>query len=280
MQWFSQKEIPLVNGINLGAASVGNTIALFTTVLIANSFTWEKALSIYGAVTLFFTLAWLIFGRENRSPVTKINTENITLPIGISTALRKKTTLLLGLSMGGPNIIFMAISSWLPTYYNEVFGMPLSKASSITGLFTLFGIPACILGGLFPMWVGLRRPFLLIPGLLIGFAGLGSFLFNQPIVIYASVIIFGICIWIFRPSILTLCMELPGMSPSVAAVIIAAALAIGNLVGFTGPLIVGFLFDIYGSYLPGLIVCSILSFSLFICGLLLPETGPKAKQLS
>ena len=66
--------------------------------------------------------------------------------------------------------------------------------------------------------------------------------------------------------------------PQVAALIIAAMLAIGNVLGFTGPLIVGFLTDITGSYLPGLVVCSVLSWSLLIGGLLLPDTGPRAKQ--
>jgi len=74
-------------------------------------------------------------------------------------------------------------------------------------------------------------------------------------------------------------MELPRMSPQAAAVMFATALAVGNLAGFTGPLIVGFLADISGSYLPGLIVCSVLSWSLFVGGILLPETGPNSKQV-
>ena len=156
--------------------------------------------------------------------------------------------------------------------------MPLSQASSITGLFTLFAIPACIIGGLLPMRTGLRKPFLVIPGFLIGFAGLGTFLVNNLAIIYISVALFGICNFIFQPLIFTLAMELPGMSPREASVVIAAALALGNFAGFMGPLIVGFLTEISGSYLPGLVVCSILSWSLLIGGLLLPETGPGAKR--
>ena len=128
------------------------------------------------------------------------------------------------------------------------------------------------------MWTGLRKPFLVIPGILLGFAGLGTFLVNNLTIIYISVALLGICELIFMPVIFTICMELPGTTPRVAAFTIAAMLAVGNVCAFTGPLIVGFLTDITGSYLPGLVVCSVLSWSLLIGGFLLPETGPRAKQ--
>lgn len=278
MQWFSRRELPLVNGLNMSVVGVGNTIALLATVGVANALGWKSSLALYGAVAFAFALAWLVLGKEHKSHTTESGAADVSPPISVGAALKQRTTLLLGLSMAGPFIITMAISSWLPTYYNEVFGMPLSQASSIAGLFTLFGIPACILGGLLPMWTGLRKPFLIIPGILLGPAALGTFLVNDLTIIYISVALFGICSLIFLPAIFTLAMELPGMSPQVAPVVIAAALAMGNFVAATGPLMVGFLTDISGSYLPGLIVCSVLSLTLFIGGLLLPETGPKAKR--
>ncbi|MDD5082644.1 MAG: MFS transporter [Dehalococcoidales bacterium] len=278
MQWFQGRELPLVNGINMSAASVGNTIALFGTVLIADALDWKLTLALYSAVAFVFAVAWLIWGKERQSPLATLKTEEAQRRIGIWAALRQKTTLLLALAMGGPNIIFMAISSWLPTYYHEVFGMSLSQASSITALFTLFGIPACVLGGLLPMRIGLRKPFLVIPGLLLGLAALGAFMVNNLVVIYASIILFGICVWIFRPAMFTIPMELHRTSPQIAAAIIGATVALGNVAGFTGPLIVGFLADFSTSYLPGLIACSVLSWSLLVGGLLLPETGPRARR--
>jgi len=278
MQWFSRKEIPLINGLNMSITSAGNTVALFTAVLVANAFGWKAPLTVYGGIALVFALVWLILGRERKGHVTEPGIEDASPPVSIGAVLRRKTTILLGLTVAGPFILFMAISSWLPAYYNQVFGMPLSQAGSITGLFPLFGIVGCILGGILPMRTGLRKPFLLIPGILLGFAALGTFLVNNLSIIYVSIALFGICELIFMPVIFTVCMELPGTTPQVAALIIAAMLAIGNVLGFTGPLIVGFLTDITSSYLPGLVVCSVLSWSLLIGGLLLPETGPRAKR--
>jgi nitrate/nitrite transporter NarK len=73
-------------------------------------------------------------------------------------------------------------------------------------------------------------------------------------------------------------MELPGIPSRLIPSVMGAALAAGSLGGFMGPLIVGYLTDLTGSYLPGFIVCCIMSLSLFVGGLFLPETGPKAKR--
>jgi cyanate permease len=278
MQWFKPREIPLVNGLNMSASTVGNAIALFGTVAIANAFGWRWSLASYSILALAFAIAWVLFGRERKLMIVNPQKDSAVPRLSIAGALRQKTTFLIGLSMIGPFIIYMAISSWLPTYYHEVFGMSLVKASSIAGLFTIFGIPACILGGFLPMRTGLRKPFLIIPGLLLGIAALGTFITNNLVVIYISVALFGICDLIYMPSLITLAMELPGLSPHTAAVVIAMGMAIGNLSGFAGPLLVGWLTDMTGSYLPGFIICSLLSFSLFIGALLLPETGPAAKN--
>lgn len=276
MQWFQGRELPLFNGLNTSSISLGNTIALFTVVVIATSFGWRTSLTAYGAFCAVIAICWLIFGREgiHQSP----QTNNEVTHIGIWQVLRRKTTVILGITAAGPFILFMAISSWLPTYYNEVFGISLSQASSVTGLFPIFGIVGSILGGILPMRTGLRKPFLIIPGVIIGFAALGTFIINNPVVNYISVAVFGICDYMFVPVVFTISMELPDTTPTVAALVIAAMLAIGNVFGFTGPMIVGFLTDLTGSYLPGLLTCSVLGFSLLVGGLLLPETGPRGKK--
>jgi cyanate permease len=276
MQWFQGKELPLFNGLNTSSLSMGNTIALFTVVGIANSYDWRSSLTAYGIFCAVIAICWLVFGREGIYQNPQSNKEAIQ--VGIWQVLRRKTTIILGMTAAGPFILFMAISSWLPTYYNEIFGISLSQASSVTGLFPIFGIVGSILGGILPMRTGLRKPFLIIPGVILGFAALGTFIINNPVVNYISVALFGICDYIFVPVVFTICMELPDTTPTIAALVIAAMLAIGNVFGFTGPMIVGLLTDLTGSYLPGLLTCSVLGFSLLIGGLLLPETGPKGKK--
>ncbi|MBA7704390.1 putative L-galactonate transporter [subsurface metagenome] len=275
MKWFSGRELPLFNGFNMSALSLGNSVALFSAVVLANTFEWKISLTTYGVICLMFALSWLILGREGEE--YNLGTDPVPPVTSIGSILRRKTTIVLGLTAAGPFILFMAISSWLPMYYNEVFGRPLSVASSMIGLFPIFGIVGCILGGVLPMRTGLRKPFLIIPGILISFAALGTFLVDNAAVNYISIALFGVCDYMFVPVLFTICMELPNTTPSIASLVIAAMLAIGNVCGFTGPMIVGFLADSTGSYLPGMLVCSLLGLSLFVGGLFLPETGPNAK---
>ncbi|MBI2830286.1 MAG: MFS transporter [Chloroflexi bacterium] len=277
MQWFHSKDMPLINGINMSATTIGNSIALFLTFSLAQTSGWERALAIYGAVAFVMALGWLVFGRESKPSIAGPGeTLEKSPPVKIGAVLRQRNTLLLGLSVTGPFIAFMAMSSWLPTYYNEVFDMPLSRASAITGLIPLFGIPACIIGGILPLRIGLRKPFLLVPGIIQVFAALGTFMVDNPAIIYVSIALFGMSGLIFIPTVFTIAMELPGSNSKTAALIIAGALAVGNVAGFAGPVIVGSLADLTGSYLPGFIISSILSLTLF-SALLLPETGPKKK---
>jgi len=176
----------------------------------------------------------------------------------------------------------MSLSAWLPTYYHEVFGMPLSEAGFIMGvLFSLAGgISGAVAGGVLPSLLGRRKPFVLIPGLIIAFAGLGCYLINSTPLIYISVIVFGFVSWVCWPPLLTIAMELPGMTPSLVAVVVAAATSMANFTGFFSPIVVGYLTDVTGSYLPGFFIWTTVSTGLAVAGLLLPETGPTAKATS
>jgi MFS family permease len=104
-------------------------------------------------------------------------------------------------------------------------------------------------------------------------------MFNNDAVIYTSIALFGIFNNIQSPTIFTIPMELPNMTPRTGAVVLAFTLGVGSFGGFLGPLIVGYLADITGSYIPGFIICSVMSLSLLLGGLLLPETGPKARKM-
>ncbi len=278
VQWFDARELPLVNGLIMTFVNLGNAISLAATIPITKALYWRAPLALYGGIAFIVASSWLLLGKEQQAITLNDPNSDSKLPMTIGSVLKKKTTLLLAFSLVGPFCLSTAISSWLPTYYHEAFGMPLAKASSITALIALTGTIACLFGGILPMRIGLRRPFLVVSGLLTGLAALGCFMFNNLVIILISVLLFGVFSSLALPSIFTIPMELPDVTPRLGTVALALTLAAGNFGAFMGPLIVGYLADWTGSYLPGFVACSVLSFSLFIGGLLLPETGPRAKQ--
>ena len=82
--------------------------------------------------------------------------------------------------------------------------MSLSEAGFITGLMPLVGVAAVLVGGILPLRVSDKRIFFVVPGLLIGLGGLGSFLLSSYIGILVSVIILGIGSSSYPPTLLSL----------------------------------------------------------------------------
>ena len=158
--------------------------------------------------------------------------------------------------------------------------MTPALTSLITGILPFVGIGGTLLGGVLPSRMGLRKPFLLVPGALVGLAGIASFATGNIPVTIGGIMLLGFLSWVFVPTIFTIPMELPGTSPEKVGIILAATMALGNLGTFVSPMSVGYLTDVFGTYFPSLAIWSVLSFSLLFCAIFLPETGPRAKSRS
>ncbi len=286
-EWFSNRELPLINGITMSFISLGNATAYVATVPIATVLSWKAPITIYGAVALTCAVGWVICGRDRRADKTAPLAKDASVSNGngnghhlsIRQVLTQRSTLLLAFATMGMWALGNAIGSWMPNYYHEVFKMPLGKASSIAAIITGTGAVACFVGGMLPVRVGRRKPFLIIPGIFMGVAALSSVMFNNPLLIYVSVAVFGVFSSLQAPTLFTIPMELPNCSHRDGALIISVMQCGGNLGNFVGPLLVGYLADMTGSYLPGFITCAVFSLSLLVAGLMLPETGPKARAV-
>ena len=273
MQWFRQRELPLMNGLNLTGQSIGVATSMFIGVPLAGAMGWRFPLLLYGALALVSGLAWVLLGRSPPKAASVSPKPSLRETLGV---LKERTTLLLQLTVLGPFALYVALSSWLPSYYHEAFNMPLAKASSIAGLLPLVGIPATLLGGIMSARLGVRKPFVIVPGLLMTVAAFGTFLFDNTVVVYGSIILLGLCSWIYLPALFTIPLELPNMSPEKVAVVVGAALATGDLAASLSPFFVGAVTDTIGSFVPPLSVLAVFALTMLIGGMLLPETGLRA----
>ena len=275
VQWFGPRQLPMVNGLNLTGQSVGVALSMFTAAPLAELSGWELPLFLYGSIAFVGVVVWTILGREPEGdgrPPMRPSWGDLT------EVLRSRTTLILQLAVAGSFAFYTGISSWLPSYYHEVREMSLDKASAITALLPLVGIAATLIGGVASTRMGLRRPFLIVPGVLMGICALGAILFSNEVLIIGAVIMVGLWSWIYLPALFTIPMEIAGMSPQKVAITIAAVLAAGDFIAFLAPIAVGLATDLTGSYLPGLTALSAVSATLLIAGLLLPETGTRVSS--
>lgn len=270
MQWFRPAEITVMNALNIAVFSLGAAVSVSTAVPLSAALGWHNALGLFGGIPLVGAIAWSFLGKTTAVP------PGTAFPVGprdIWRVLTIRTVLLLVVADAGVFAQYTALSTWLPTFYHEAKGMSLTEAGFVTGLLPLVGVPAVLLGGLLPLKVHSDRLFFIVPGVMIGLGSLGSFLIDDPVGIYASIIILGIGAWSYAPTLLTLPMRLPGMTPEKVAVVWGSFVTISGTAMFISPLVVGAVRDLVGSFIPGFAIFAVGAWFLLLAGVALPRVS-------
>lgn len=270
MQWFSQDELPIVNAFNNVAVNTGISVTLFTTVPLANVLGWRNTLVAYGVLSVALLAAWAVLGRDRQHTVS---TPGEAPTVRYAEVWRMRETWLIALAFAGPLALYLAFNTWLPRYYVEAFAMTPAAASQVTGLFNLVGIPTAIAFGFLTRKLGLRRPFIIGAGLLMGFAAFGMFAVHQPAVILTSAVLLGVSLFAYVAPLFTIPMELRGVTPQHVSLMMGTVFSLAYLFSSLSPIVVGALHDATGSYVPGFALWAVFSWGLALGGWLLPETG-------
>lgn len=271
MRTFSSREMPVVNGVIASAFTAGNMLGTFLAAPIALQIGWQDTLSLMGVVMVAGGLAWLALARVPSSGEAKAGALSLK---GLGSALKNRVTLLMGFADGASYAQYAALVTWLPTFYNQERGMSLTEAGFIVGLVPLTGLVGTLGGGFLSARVGLRRPFFIVPGCILGLAGFGTFLFDSDALTVASLLVLGVASYAYFPVMLTVPMEVKGATESSVAVSWSIIYMMANGMAMTSPVAVGYMTDAMGSYAPSFSVWAGLAFGLLVVGVLLPETGP------
>jgi len=282
-EWFGTRRLPFINGIIMSCINLANGITYATAIPIANAFSWNTPMAVYGLVALACAVAWIILGKNRDKEPVSIRTDTTDLPenrpdFSLRQVLANRSAILLTMAVFVSWALGNAIFSWLPDYYYNVFNISLEKASRIMVFSTVGGTIASIAGGILATRTGRRRPFLIISGFGTALSALLAISFNNIPLIYISVTLFGIFGGINASSIFTIPMEIPEMSVLSGVVVISMMQVGGNLGNFISPLVVGYFVDLTGSYMTGFITFIVLSFGQVIAGIMLPETGPAGRK--
>ena len=269
MQWFRPKELPVVTSLSMAAASLGMVVSAASSAPLAEVVGWERVLGIFGALGLAGAVAWVAWGRTSSVP----GQPQTPMRWGeIKSVLRNRTILLLGLADASCFSMYMALSTWLPTYYNESRGMSLTEAGFIVSLLPFMGIVAILVGGFLTIVIRSRQLFFIVPGAMAASAGLASFLVDNTTAIYISVTILGLGAWMYTPTLMTMPMQLPGMTPQRLAIVWGWLMMAPGVGGFVSPLAVGGMADWLDSFIPGFVLFSVLAWFLVAAGFILPRT--------
>lgn len=268
---FSKKELPLVNAFNNVAVNTGITVSIFLTPVLLLVMSWKKAFLLYGFLNLLLLVLWLILGAGGHSRPAG---EKARDQASLWDVLRMRETWLLGLAFTGPLSFYLALNTWLPSYYQEAHNFSRQAASGYTALMNFAGIPVAVLGGFLASRLGVRRPLMIFPGIFMALSGLGMVLLTDPFFIKICALVLGSSFFLYVSPMFTLPVELPGMNPKKVGLLLGVVFSLAYSTSFFSPILVGWTKDAMGSYLPGLLICSLLSLFLSVGGYFLPETGP------
>jgi len=269
MQWFPPKELPLVNGLFLLSTSLGITTSTFVVAPLSEAIGWEVVLSGFGGASLLSALTWLSFGKAQ---IIYRDNETRSLISLVWNVLRARTTLLIAFADAGPLTLLAASAAWLPTLYHQVHEISLTDAGVLMGILPLAGIVGLVVASLLTARTRKRRPFLIIPGILVGLAGFAVLLLPNSAALYVAIATLGVVCWFYLPALFTIPMDMYPNDPRRVSLISATLISIGGIASSIAPPTVGAIADLTGSFVPGLAVCAALGWSLAITGVLLPST--------
>ena len=291
MQWFRPREMLVINSLNTAILSAGITASIAGAVPLSDVLGWKLTLTVFSAVGILGMLLWPLAPRDRDTGQER---PGITVREVIS-VLRGRTVALLVVADMGIFIQYTALTTWLPSFYQEARGISLQQAGYITSILPFVGIFAVLAGGAFPLLFETFRPrlaafgemgeflfsyrgILVSSGILAILGGLGAFLFTSQLGIYVSVVVLGVGSWFYVPALLTIPMRLQGATPERVAAVWGSYMTFSGLGMYIFPILVGGLHDAYGSYYPGFIICAVASWALLLAGVFLPRDAARQSE--
>jgi len=278
--WFPPEKAGFAIGVTISGYAIGDIIGLSTTPYLLTWLGWRNVFLVHGFWALILTGVWWILAKEPKQnyathPFRKANpssslTKNFALILRV-----KQVWLLTGLCLCAA-ACYDTLLIWLPSMF-EAEGVQFGTAGLMTSMLPLGFLVASFAVGALSDKVGLRKPFLLVLGLMSGPA------------IYAVGMSQGPAVWFFAfftgfctIGVLSLVLTIPVELPQ-TAVFIGSAVGIisslGNIGSFFMPTIVGHIKDVTGSFFWSIAILAVLGELMLILGLPITETGRKRQRI-
>ena len=275
-QWFRPKLYATVNSLDYGTRSTGQVIALAATPALVMLFGgWRSHYFLVGVLLILVTLSWVFLGRERRTrPEGDAATRHEPNPAGV--LRRNKTLWMVATAQLGVAVCFGSFLTFYPTYAIDKLGVSLETAGLLMSAFPVGGVCGTLASGPLSQWAGRRKPFVFIPGIVLPIAY--SLLLQAPSVPVAALGLFviGVSAMGTAPILFTIPMDLrlPHREVAVAQGLMRTLFPFSAM---WGPLFVGLMQESTGSLFVGLMIVAPLNITLFINGLLMPETGIRGR---
>ena len=275
--WFEGKGRGTAIGIYLTGAWIGGIFALTLTnslIMPLVGMSWRNAFLFYGLLTFAAGIIWWLLGRDTPRQLAPAEAPGmISLLVRFSRVREILIVLVLGLLVFA---ILHALTNWLPKIL-ETGGFSPALAGMATAIPLAAGIPTLLVvpGLVAPHW---RGRYLAVSSLLI-LVSLVLIMSASGGLLLAGLVIFGVVIAPFFPMLTLILMDTPEVGSAHMGSAGGMFFCVSEIGGFAGPLIMGAIVDVTGSFQMGNLFFVMLCLAVFVLSLRLKTKPPRAAEI-
>ena len=270
--WFVSRLYATVNSLDFTVRHVGQTVgfALVPLVVIALG-NWRIFYAVLGISLLILAIIWIVFQKR---PEGQLGIEDASANIGnpIRVLITHKSLWLVSFAQSGAAITFGAMLTFYPSFVIDRLGISVATAGMMMGVFSIGSIFGSMVSGPMSQFIGLRKPFVWLPGILLPIAYFvliqsQSFMLSCVLLFLAGVLAMAV-----PPVLATIPLDMR-LHPRQVAVSLGLTRTLFPVSATLGTMFVGIVQQNTESLLLGLAIVSPMPITLFLCGIMLPETG-------
>jgi cyanate permease len=269
--WFKGKSRGRAVGIYIAGSFVGQLFSYTLTnslVMPLFGYSWRLTFLSYGLICIGIAALWWFFGKELPLPETAETTGMIQMFKKLWKVRNVRILLAMGLLTFASTHGFI---NWLPKII-ESSGMSPQMAGFLVSIPIAISIPSLLI---FPGMIPSEQRGRFIA--LLSFLTMGTYLsivMTSGIVQVIALVMYGILHSSFMPILVLILMDLPEIEPQLLSSAGGLFFCVGEMGGFSGPLIVGILVDLTGTFLYGAIFCASLNLLMIVLTFLLRTRAP------
>ncbi len=230
---------------------------------------WQTTLCVWLPVALAALLVWALLarGRQDRR-------SGSAAPMGLKGLLRSPTAWWVTVLMGSQSVIYYSVMAWLPAILGSR-GLSPDLAGQFTSTFQMGGVLGAVVSAALLSRLREQRVYC---GLLGGafFMGVGLLAFGQSgAVLMACAVLVGFCCsssFSAAYCVITLRAENPEMAVGLSGM----SQTFGYVIAALGPVLMGRIFDVTGSWLPPLSLLALSAVAYGVAGVKVGTSGGPA----
>jgi cyanate permease len=252
VDWFSGPSRGLASGIYITGPALGSVLVLSAThaLILPLAGSWRTTLALYALIAFLVAMLWIAFGRDSAESAS--SREAPSSAGGYRDVIFQPavwSVIVVGFSA------FLAshgLRSWLPQIL-EARGLSPAMSGLLASLPALTGVLGSILIlRLASRGAGNRRRATVALLLVTGFC-VAAIVFVDGWPLVLAIAVEGFCAAAIQPLMLNVLMELPSVGPRRMGTAAGFFFSVGEVGGTLGPVLMGLLADLTGSFAPGLL---------------------------